>query len=262
MSSVASQTVKSRGKKELATPHARSGTGFQSVPWTRGEQVPAPKQMEKPAEQDGTASFIDDADEVPATHQESKSPVGADGAEGDENPRTARPVPQPRRTVAARNTRDREIAEIAAGARPFRRPDGEYSVSIAVNGHRECHALESGEVVRWLTRNYYESAGRLPSSAALAATIRLAAHADIAGTAEADFVRVGCNQSGSSLFLDLGDSTWRAIEIQAIGWQVVDWPGVHFRRAAGQRRCRNLARWLDCPLAKICERRARHCAAL
>ena len=117
------------------------------------------------------------------------------------------------------------LLQIAAGARPFRRPDGQYSVSIAVNGHHECHALQSPEVVRWLTRNYYESAGRLPSSASLATTIRaLATHADIAGTAEADFVRVGCNQSGSSIFLDLGDSTWRAIEIQATGWHVVNRP--------------------------------------
>jgi hypothetical protein len=128
------------------------------------------------------------------------------------------------------------LQQIAAGARPFRRPDGQYSVSIAVDGHQECHALESPEVVRWLTRRYYESAGRLPTSASLTATIRaLAAHADIACTAEVDFVRVGSNGSGSSIFLDLGDSTWQAVEIQATGWQLVEKPEVHFRRAAGQR---------------------------
>jgi hypothetical protein len=92
------------------------------------------------------------------------------------------------------------LQQIAAGARPFRRPDGQYSVSIAVDGHQECHALESPEVVRWLTRRYYESAGRLPTSASLTATIRaLAAHADIACTVEVDFVRVGSNGSGSSM---------------------------------------------------------------
>jgi hypothetical protein len=101
-----------------------------------------------------------------------------------------------------------KLMRIAAGARPFRRPDGQYSVSIAVDGHQECHALDSPEVVRRLTRRYYESAGRLSSGPAISATIRaLAAHADIAGTAEADFVRVGTDESGSSLFLDLGDST-------------------------------------------------------
>ncbi len=121
-------------------------------------------------------------------------------------------------------------------ARPFRRPDGQFSVSIAVDGHQECHALESPDVVRWLTRRYYESTGRLPSASALAATIRaLAAHADIAGTSDADFVRVGSGALGSSIFVDLGDPTWRAIEIRHTGWQIVAKPAVHFRRSAGQR---------------------------
>jgi hypothetical protein len=35
------------------------------------------------------------------------------------------------------------------------------------------------------------------------------------------------------LYLDLGDETWRAIEIDAEGWRVVDNPPVRFRRAAG-----------------------------
>jgi hypothetical protein len=35
------------------------------------------------------------------------------------------------------------------------------------------------------------------------------------------------------LYLDLGDETWRAVEIDAIGWRVIDNPPVRFRRAAG-----------------------------
>jgi hypothetical protein len=128
------------------------------------------------------------------------------------------------------------LLRIAAGARPFRRPDGRYSASIAIDGHQECHDLESPDVARWLTRRYYESTGRLPSSASLSSTIRaLAAHADIARTAEADLVRVGCNASGSSIFLDLGDSAWQGVEIRATGWQVIERPDAHFRRSAGQR---------------------------
>ena len=109
-------------------------------------------------------------------------------------------------------------------------------MSIVVDGHQECHDLESPDVARWLTRLYFEATAGLPSTAALSTAVRaLAARADIAGTADADFVRVGCNESSSSIFLDLGDSTWRAVDIRATGWQVVDRPGVHFRRSAGQR---------------------------
>jgi hypothetical protein len=38
------------------------------------------------------------------------------------------------------------------------------------------------------------------------------------------------------LYLDLGDETWRAVEIDAIGWRVIDNPPVRFRRAAGMQR--------------------------
>jgi hypothetical protein len=35
------------------------------------------------------------------------------------------------------------------------------------------------------------------------------------------------------LYLDLGDEIWRAVEIDAQGWRVIDNPPVRFRRAAG-----------------------------
>ena len=37
------------------------------------------------------------------------------------------------------------------------------------------------------------------------------------------------------LYLDLGDETWRAVEIDAAGWRVIDNPPVRFRRASGMK---------------------------
>ena len=37
------------------------------------------------------------------------------------------------------------------------------------------------------------------------------------------------------LYLDLGDESWRAVEIDATGWRVIDNPPVRFRRAAGMK---------------------------
>jgi hypothetical protein len=37
------------------------------------------------------------------------------------------------------------------------------------------------------------------------------------------------------LYLDLADATWRAVEIDANGWRVIDNPPVRFRRAAGMK---------------------------
>ena len=45
------------------------------------------------------------------------------------------------------------------------------------------------------------------------------------------YIRVG--GIDGSLYLDLGDETWRAIEITTTGWRVVENPPVRFRRAAG-----------------------------
>jgi hypothetical protein len=45
------------------------------------------------------------------------------------------------------------------------------------------------------------------------------------------FIRVG--GLDDRLYLDLGDETWRAVEIDVSGWRVIDNPPVRFRRAAG-----------------------------
>ena len=47
------------------------------------------------------------------------------------------------------------------------------------------------------------------------------------------FIRVG--GLDGRLYLDLGDEAWRAVEIDATGWRVIDKPPVRFRRAAGMR---------------------------
>ena len=150
-----------------------------------------------------------------------------------------RSIPRPRQSHEPQKSRATErLLRITTGARPFRRPDGRYSVSIVVDGHQECHHLESPDVARWLTRLYFgkrpQGCPRRRHSRLRSVRMRLEPISRVLPTS-ADLVRVGCNESSSSIFLDLGDSTWRAVDIRATGWQVVDRPGVHFRRSAGQR---------------------------
>jgi hypothetical protein len=47
------------------------------------------------------------------------------------------------------------------------------------------------------------------------------------------YVRVG--RLDGCHYLDLVDETWRAVEIDAAGWRVVDRPPVRFRRASGMK---------------------------
>ena len=41
--------------------------------------------------------------------------------------------------------------------------------------------------------------------------------------------------SGNGIYLDLADEKWRAVEIDATGWRVVDNPPVRFRRTPGMK---------------------------
>jgi hypothetical protein len=59
--------------------------------------------------------------------------------------------------------------------------------------------------------------------------IEAKAHFD--GPERVVYVRVG--GLDGRLYLDLGDEAWRAVEIDANGWGVIDNPPVRFRRAAG-----------------------------
>ena len=43
----------------------------------------------------------------------------------------------------------------------------------------------------------------------------------------------GSAGSMDRLYLDLCDESWRAVDIDATGWRVIDKPPVRFRRAAG-----------------------------
>jgi hypothetical protein len=127
------------------------------------------------------------------------------------------------------------LARVAPAARPFRAPDGRFYASVPVDGHLECHELESAGFRRWLTRVNFGARRGVPSAAALASTrSALAAHAELTDAVETVFVRIARSEARTSYFLDLGDRSRRAIEIRPDGWCIIDRPAVHFRRSAGQ----------------------------
>jgi hypothetical protein len=83
-----------------------------------------------------------------------------------------------------------------------------------------------------LARNFYEATGGAPSSDAVQSALNVIearAHFD---APEMD-VNVRVAGHDGSLYLDLCDDEWRAVEIDDTGWRVIDNPPVRFRRAAG-----------------------------
>jgi hypothetical protein len=54
-----------------------------------------------------------------------------------------------------------------------------------------------------------------------------------AGAEQPVYVRLAAHED--DIYLDLGDPTWRAVKITAVGWEIVDNTPVRFRRPRGLR---------------------------
>jgi hypothetical protein len=124
------------------------------------------------------------------------------------------------------------LVRMAEDANLFHSPDGRTWVTVAVDNHRETHALDSQSFSRWLARRFFLADGSAPGSQALSAALNvLAGKALYEGPEMPVFVRIA-GQPGA-VYLDLCDAAWRVVEITADGWRLAEDPPVRFRRARG-----------------------------
>ena len=124
------------------------------------------------------------------------------------------------------------LIELAGTAELFHAVDGTAFADLYINGHRETWPVRTKGFKRWLTRQFYEATDGAPSSEALQSALNVVeAKAHFDAPERPVYIRVG--GIDGSLYLDLGDEAWRAIEITTTGWRVVANPPVRFRRAAG-----------------------------
>ncbi|MBL8666333.1 MAG: hypothetical protein JNM48_02590 [Rhodospirillales bacterium] len=124
------------------------------------------------------------------------------------------------------------LVELASDADLFHAPDGTAFADVDINGHRETWPVRAKGFRRWLARCFFEKIQGAPSSEALQSALNvIEAKAHFDSPERIVHVRVG--GLDGRLYLDLGDEPWRAVEIDANGWRVIDNPPVRFRRAAG-----------------------------
>lgn len=124
------------------------------------------------------------------------------------------------------------LIDLAQTAELFHTPDSTGYADLDINGHRETWPIRAKGFRRWLARRFFEATQGAPSSEALQSALNVIeakAHFD----APERIVHIRVGGLDGRLYLDLGDVTWRAVEIDAIGWRVIDNPPVRFRRAAG-----------------------------
>ena len=132
-----------------------------------------------------------------------------------------------------RGTKQADILiDLAQSADLFHAPDGSGFADFVVDEHRETWSIRGKGFRRWLARRFFNEVGGAPNSEAMRSALNvIEARADYDAPERAVHVRVG--GVGDKLYLDLADDNWRAVEIDANGWRVIDNPPVRFRRAPG-----------------------------
>ncbi len=119
-----------------------------------------------------------------------------------------------------------------SGALFFHTPEMESYASVPVAEHQEVWALRKKAFRLWLTRLYYLATGHAAGAQAVQdalATLEALALYD----GRVAHVHVRCAYANGGLYVDLGDSTWDAVEITTSGWRIVKQPPIYFRRPAG-----------------------------
>jgi len=98
--------------------------------------------------------------------------------------------------------------------------------------HRKTFGAPSHDLSLWLTNEFFKSTGKAPNADTLKTVMnRLEATAKNEQSRYSIFIRVGYHEE--KFYLDLGDETWGAIEIDDSGWQKFNEPPICFRRTDG-----------------------------
>ena len=110
-------------------------------------------------------------------------------------------------------------------------PDWEEYADIIVGGRRETHRIRGKSFRQWLRHQYFLKTKSGCSNEALQVAVEtIAAFARFEGEKHEAHCRIA--ELAGAIYIDLGDETWRAIEVTKSGWKVVDEPPVRFRRSA------------------------------
>ncbi|MCI0431182.1 MAG: hypothetical protein L0210_11670, partial [Rhodospirillales bacterium] len=137
-------------------------------------------------------------------------------------------------TGGRRPTQADILIELAQSAKLFHTADGAGFADLDIKGHRETWSIRAKGFRRWLARRFFEDTGGAPSSEALQSALNvIEAKAHFDGPERLVHIRVGALDG--RLYLDLCDETWRAVEVDATSWRVIDNPPVRFRRASGMK---------------------------
>jgi putative DNA primase/helicase len=128
------------------------------------------------------------------------------------------------------NARDRVI-DLLAAAELWHDPERIAFATVPVDSHYENHEIGSNGFKDWLASRAYEATGSVPAAEAIEAALRVARTQALRGLCHRTWRRFA--EHGGRIYLDLGCPRWRAVEIAATGWHLVDTVPVKFLRSRG-----------------------------
>ncbi len=99
----------------------------------------------------------------------------------------------------------------------------------------EVHPVDSTSFRDWLGQRVYASTGDTISKGALDRVIELLRAGGRFGGSEPRVVYLRTAKVGDTYYLDMCDDRWRVIEIDALGWRLLDKSPVMFRRSPSMR---------------------------
>ena len=134
-------------------------------------------------------------------------------------------------------TQAQTLMRLAGAMELFHTADGTAYATVPVDGHKETWRLYSDGCKKWLRWQYWcskDSKGKPIGSKPLKDAIDTLAA--LAGHDRPEYkVWIRTAEHEGSIFIDLGDPEWRAIEVTPRGWHIVLHAPVRFIRAAGMK---------------------------
>jgi len=122
------------------------------------------------------------------------------------------------------------LIELGSSAEYWHTPAGDAYATLPVAKHRENWPIRGKMFRRWLAREYYMACNAPPGAQAVQDAIGvLEGRAVFEGDEHHVHNRVADHRG--SIYIDLCDEDWQAVEITATGWKITDEPPVRFRRA-------------------------------
>jgi hypothetical protein len=130
---------------------------------------------------------------------------------------------------------DRIVDLVVEAGTTFVHDDGQRPYAILKRGgHREVWSLRSRTFKHFVRHLFHQVEETIPAAQSLVDAIAmLEAKALFEG--EEHIIHLRIAGSGDTIYLDLCDEHWRAVEITPSGWSVVKVPPVLFRRADGMK---------------------------